>query len=347
MECYCIAMQHEVDKKKAVQADFDAAHLEVTFYDGINGREPLTKEHQELLSVYGKTVGHPSVVGCSLSHYTLWSQLAKRQAPPKYTLICESDVTISADFVERLDACLDETSAPFDVLYVGNKNFFPDDQSVFRRLCAMLLFGNKPRTKQISETRYIPDITLATHCYLVTPTGIDKLLTALKHKLGEHVDQLMLRAGGELRLQAVFPPLAHQRSAEVSASNIASSDTFPVSLNYAMNKEMSNGFSASYYMNCPIAEIWGFPLNFWTAVFLIIGIIALWYGVPLWYLFLGFIVCVSLDVIAAWVMGLNTSQKKMYLISTLFTLLLPTLIFASYHETQDIIDEDALYNDTA
>ena len=346
MECYCIAMHHEVEKKKAVQADFDSAGLRVQFYDGVNGREPLSKEHEALLSVYGKTVGHPSVVGCSLSHYTLWSQLSKRTTPPKYTLICESDVTFSSDFVDRLDNCLAETDAPFDVLYVGNKNFFPDDQGLFRRLCAMLLFGNKPRTKQISETRYLPDITLATHCYIVTPEGINKLLTNLKYKLGEHVDQLMLRAGGSLQLQAVFPPLAHQRSPETSASNIASSDTFPVSLNYAMNKEMPNGFSASYYMNCPIAEIWGFPLNFWTAVFLIIGIIALWYGVPLWYLFIGFIICVSLDVVAAWVMGLNTSQKKMYLISTLFTLLLPTLAFASYFETQDIIDEDTLYHNS-
>lgn len=330
----------KLKKKKLVEADFQAAGLNVTFYDGINGREPLSKEHEDLLSVYGKTVGHPSVVGCSLSHYTLWRELTKRERPPQYTLICESDVTFPPDFVERLDACLHESSTPFDVLYVGNKNFFPDDQSIFRRLCAMLLFGNKPRTKQISPTRYIPDITLATHCYIVTPTGLEKLLTALKYKLGEHVDQLMLRAGGALQLQAVFPPLAHQRSPEISASNIASSDTFPVTLNHAMNKEMPNGFSASYYMNCPIAEIWGFPLNFWTAVFLIIGIIALWYGLPLWYLFIGFIICVSLDVIAASVMGLNTTQKKMYLVSTLFTLLLPTLLFASYHETQNIIDDE-------
>lgn len=333
MESYCIAMQHEMVKKRQVTADFTAAGMSVSFFDGVNGREPLSKENENLLSLYGKAMGHPSVVGCSLSHYLLWCELAERKNPPAYTLICESDVTFGKDFKQELDECLAETDEPFDVLYVGNKNFFPDDCSLFRRLCAMLIFGNKPRTKRISETRYIPDISLATHCYIVTPEGIRRLLEGLKNKLGEHVDHLMLRVSN-LRLQAVFPPLAEQRSIEVSASNIASSDTFPVSLNHALNVDIKHGFSASYYMNCPIAEVWGFPLNLWTAVFLIVGVIALLFDVPLTHIILGFIICVLLDVVAAHIMGLNSNQKKIYLLSSLFTLILPTLLYSSYVETE-------------
>lgn len=333
MESYCIAMQHETAKKREVAADFEAAGMSVSFFDGVNGREPLSKENEKLLSLYGKAMGHPSVIGCSLSHYLLWCELSQRTDPPPYTLICESDVTFASDFQQKVHECLEETDEPFDVLYVGNKNFFPDDRSLFRRLCAMLIFGNKPRTKRISQTRFIPDISLATHCYIVTPEGIKRLLEGLKNRLGEHVDHLMLRVS-DLRLQAVFPPLAEQRDIQVSASNIASSDTFPVSLNHALNVDIKNGFSASYYMNCPIAEVWGFPLNLWTAVFLIVGIIALLLKVPLAYIILAFIICVLLDILAAQIMGLHSNQKKIYLVSTLFTLMLPTLLYSSYVETE-------------
>lgn len=334
MDNYCIAMESESEKKRQVKADFDAAGLKVKFFDGVNGREPLSKENEQLLSLYGKAFGHPSVVGCALSHYRLWCEISERTDAAPYSLICESDVTFAPDFKEKIESCLAETDESFDILYAGSKNFCPEDRSIFRRLCNIFLYGNRqPQTKRISETRYIPDMTFATHCYIVTQEGAKKLIEGLRSRLGEHVDHLMLRVDG-LRIQAVYPPLAEQRSLETSASNIATTNTFPISLNHAMNVDIKNGFSASYYMNCPVAEIWGFPINFWTLAFLIVGLIALLCDIPLIYIIFAFIASVLLDIVAAKVMHLNSSQKKLYLVSALFMTLLPTLLYTAYTETE-------------
>lgn len=310
METYCIAMQRETLQRQRVQQMFDDQDIPFRFFDAVDGRAGICKEYTNLLHPLARSFGHPSVVGCGLSHYLLWQHLhaiaTARGDDKAQFMICESDVLIPDSFKSRLQDCLQETASDFDVLLVGNRNFTPNDYSWGRKVCNVLFCGNKTCI-QLSATRYQPDIALALHCYIVSVKGLERLLKSVSSKLGWHIDHL-LQNSHNLRIQAVYPPLASQ--CNVVHSSIADKTTFPVTLNYLLDQPVENGFSLSYWMNCPIGQIGGVPLNLWILLFLFVALVLCLCQVSTTSIILGFLTLACMDI--GWSLSLNGTSNHAY-----------------------------------
>jgi len=321
---FCIAMSSETERRAHVTEQFEKAGLQLDFFDAIDGRKEIPPNVALHLNEYGRLVGHPSVIGCALSHLALWQQILDE--PGELFFVCESDVELVDNFKSKLKSCLAETDEPFDILYVGSRYFDPSNKSLMRSMYSRYMFRND-MTRKISSTRYFPDFALASHAYLITKEGARQYLKALSGNVGLQIDFLMQMVRG-VRAQAVWPPLAKQHEELNEKSSMFSSASFPQCVNLSCNKSNENEFSPSYWLSCPIAAIGNQPINFWTSIFLALGTIFLYGGLSILLIvaivvFLimldAYITMVALDKIPAfdfanlaWVMGLVITPTLIY-----------------------------------
>lgn len=320
-QTYCIAMQKEKEQRQRVQCMFDKQNIPFAFFDGIDGRNELSHEYMALLHPMARLFGHPSVIGCALSHFLLWKTLQGKKECD-YFLICESDIEIPVSFTDKLQACLEESTNDFDILLIGNRNFDPADSSWVRKSCNRLFCGNKIG-RQLSTSRYIPDIALATHCYMVNGKGLNRLIDYVSSKLGWHIDHI-IQNSQSLRIEAVYPPLASQYSG--MTSSIAETGEFPATLNYLFDTPIENGFSLSYWLNCPIAQICGIPLNLWTLIFICCALIILFCQIPVISVLVFCVTIISVDYICASILTNATSYKCSQLMTVFSVLSIPWIV---------------------
>lgn len=306
IKTYCIAMERETNQRSRVSVMFAQQQVPFEFFDGIDGRAPLTETQTKALHPLARWIGHPSVIGCGLSHFTLWQNLLQQNDDDDTLyMICESDVVLCKDFPQKLRACLAEAPIDFDILFVGNRNFSPS-RMTSNNILFNILFGSNKECRRLSQSRYQPDICLTTHCYIVTRHGLAALIAATDSKLGWHIDHLVQNSS--VRVEAVFPPLAEQNDQE--QSSIADKNQFPVSLNHYLDVPVENGFSAAYWMNCPIGQVGSIPLNFWVLFVLLVVLLLCFVQVP-WISIVAVLGAVCLfDV--GWVCSKSNLTKRTY-----------------------------------
>lgn len=320
-ETFCIALDREVERKRLISEDFEREGMDVTFFRAIDGRAPLSAEHRAMLNPVLYRVAHPSVLGCALSHMDLWHHLQTR--PGNLFLVFESDARLESNFKDHLQQCLNETDEPFDVLFIGNKDFDPLNNTIVRKAYAKLIYSGK-KVQRLSRTRYIPDVTLGAHAYVVTKAGAAKLLEKAKEKMGQHIDLVMQNIRG-IMVQSVYPSLVAQRGDDTSMTSIRH---FPRSLNTIMNKKRENSFTFMYYMSCPVAQICGQPINGWTAVFVALGLTILVNKSPLVLVFALLIFLFLLDtVVMMWSFDAEPDMDAYYFAWISFLILLPTIFY--------------------
>ena len=105
-------------------------------------------------------------IGCYLSHYYLYQEIARKYNHTGYTVIFEDDFIIDADFEKNLTEGLHRfQEKPFDILYLANSsdNIGPKTD-------------NQPFCYLDSQKNL-----WGTHAYLVNNSSIDKLIQETKH----------------------------------------------------------------------------------------------------------------------------------------------------------------------
>lgn len=332
MKSFCIAMEHETARRAFVEREFAQCGMDVEFFTGVDGRKSLTKEQRSYLSIFARYFGHPSVVGCGMSHVMLWEKIL-RITDEELFFICESDVKLEDSFSKRLQDCMQETDEPFDVLFVGNKNFYPDDKSLARKVFASMLFSGK--MKQLSATRFVPDISMATHAYIITKEGARKLLEKVRGRIGEHIDFLIQHVGG-MQLQSVYPPLARQQTCTSQGSSMFSKHKFPQTFNHIMDTGHEDGFTPTYWLSCPVAQVFDQPINFWTLIYLIIGVLCAYFSIPILFILVILIAVVLGDtLIMQSGFKLHSSQDPAYILWVITILILPTLLLKARRHLKD------------
>jgi len=121
-----------------------------------------------------------SVMGCALSHLTLWEKLANDKLAKSY-LIMEDDVVLFDRWILRWMTAAKHIPADADVIYLGgilppNKAGFPQVaekvNEYFGRVAPNTLYSSTPR-------RYFH---FCNYAYVLTQSGARKLITLVKEK---------------------------------------------------------------------------------------------------------------------------------------------------------------------
>jgi predicted O-methyltransferase YrrM len=103
---YCINLARRADRRRRAAAQFEAAGLDVTFFEATDGAG----------------VSHPGAVsngqaGCCASH--LAALRAARERGSRHVLMFEDDIELAPDFQRELAISLARCPASFDLCYVG------------------------------------------------------------------------------------------------------------------------------------------------------------------------------------------------------------------------------------
>jgi len=183
---------------------------------------------QRLPAVYGKTlskedlcrnvtaIAHnfctPGIIGCYLSHRLFWQKTAASDTP--YQIVLEDDVIVSDDFLQRVQALIDElqenqeTRDKWDVLLLGALGcVHPDGKHGLNRISALVAGGGR-KPKRVSTHVHIPRRPFGTHAYVLTKGGAKKLIHHAWIVNG-HVD-VVAWGVRDLCIVACHPMLAHQ-----------------------------------------------------------------------------------------------------------------------------------------
>ncbi|XP_058997484.1 inactive glycosyltransferase 25 family member 3 isoform X4 [Mustela lutreola] len=81
-------------------------------------------------------------VGCFLSHYSIWEEVAARGLAQ--VLVFEDDVRFESNFRGRLEQLMEEVEAeklPWDLIYLGRKQVNPEEEAAVERLPHLVVAG--------------------------------------------------------------------------------------------------------------------------------------------------------------------------------------------------------------
>ena len=179
------------------------------------------------------------------------------------------------DQLEKFDKIFPTVPKDFYILYLGC-HLGCDIKKEYSFEYSVVSLINKFRKKvvAVNENVFTPASPLATHSYVLSNKGAKHLLAYFsKNKIQAHVDMQILEPIYKVPSYAINPVLAKQRVLDINLSN-NTPNKYPAILNeYFSNFIDSDNTPMSYKLSVPGAEISGTPVNMYTAVFFIIGLI--------------------------------------------------------------------------
>jgi GR25 family glycosyltransferase involved in LPS biosynthesis len=262
---YVINLLHEDKRWKNVEIELKKTGiLNYNRIDGVYGKNLSKKDIKIATTSFCKNFCTLSSIGCALSHIKTWKEIEKRN--DDLALILEDDVVFESDFKIELKKKLIKVPKDFDILYVGcavgcvSKNKFD-----FRTL-----FFNKKDYKKVNNDIYVPRVPLALHGYIVSRSGVKKLLKMIK-KINGHIDIEILNKRDNLNIYASDPLLIYQNVSTDTSSNVSS--TYPIIMNRLLeNIQDTHRIPYSYVLSIPMYEICFIPINGYNIILLLLGI---------------------------------------------------------------------------
>ena len=200
------------DQKRmdGVKKSLGAEGVKFERIDAVLGKALSAEERKALVTVLGRLLMTPGMVGCFLSHVKCWQLCVKQKAP---LIVFEDDVVVSPEFGSKLSAAMENLPDDWDVLMLGALGAISPKYYHINFLHAVLAGGLRwPRWH--STDVHEPMRPFGTHAYVVSPRGAAKLLQKCP-KVNYHVDVVMwgLRS---LRLYAIHPLVAKQTHADTT-----------------------------------------------------------------------------------------------------------------------------------
>jgi len=181
---YCINLERSVDRRRNAQEQFEREGLDVEFFKASDGK--LMAPENIFIS--------KSEWGCADSHVRIWRDIISNEY--ETALVFEDDITLSTDFVPKLDQILQELPPDWDFVNIGADS--------------TLSISLRKHSKNIHVGK-----SLLTHAYLIR-------LTCARKWAG--MDPAHLKDGGVDSFIANYPsnnlfvsePIARQKAALVS-----------------------------------------------------------------------------------------------------------------------------------
>jgi len=195
---FVINLDRRPDRWELFKKNHSQLHPMVTRVSAVDGRKiQLTPEIAHMFRD-NKFKSMKGVMGCALSHYNLWKQLANSNDEAYF--IMEDDAKCSPDFFEKFNQSMKRVPSDFEILYVGG--LIPQNQKLHNFLAEPIneCVGRiKEHDRLGIFGRIFPYTTMA---YCITNQGAKKLLQIVaKYKITRPVDWFMAEHAGQLMKQ--------------------------------------------------------------------------------------------------------------------------------------------------
>jgi GR25 family glycosyltransferase involved in LPS biosynthesis len=159
-------------------------HLNPTLFMGTNGQTINNNVIQKYTTPFYSMFGPKSAIGCAISHISVWKDFLKSNE--KYAIIFEDDVIFNSNkFKEKILSYLSHTPENFDILYLGC--FGSNPKNTFFNLI-MNILNKSCKFSQINKHIIKPKVALATHAYILSKSGANKLIHYLNGHIHNHID---------------------------------------------------------------------------------------------------------------------------------------------------------------
>lgn len=215
MDIYVINLDKSSDRLEKISRRLYILGYQFNRFPAVDGKK-LTDEEIEKHTTWTcrNLLCNRSVIGCALSHYTLWKNIASDPTKDDntITMILEDDVLIPDDFREKLGTVLEEINSSnlsdiVDIVYLYcagdcQESFDGSAISLFGKF-STLRFGKtcpvniKPGSKM--RKAHFP---LTFTGYLITKRGAKKAIASINDSISYHIDYQLASTGNLVTLSA-------------------------------------------------------------------------------------------------------------------------------------------------
>lgn len=204
-KAFVINLDRRIDRYKLFQKNHPFLHAHVERISAVDGKKiELTSELVHLFrnNTFKWMKG---VMGCALSHYNLWKQLA--DSKDSEYLILEDDVKCTPDFLAKFSDIFQHIPKDADLLYLGG--VLPQNLDAYKT-CV------EPVNKYIGKLKDNPYcgttnsfFHFGTYCYVLTNSGAKKIISIIK-KIGisHGIDIMLGNFVNEMKIYVSLPLVA-------------------------------------------------------------------------------------------------------------------------------------------
>lgn len=265
---FIINLDRSRTRLERMHRQMKAQGIEYERFPAVDGAKLTAQELAAVATPFCRRFCTNSTIGCALSHIGVWRTAAERGLDR--VLVMEDDAQLVPDFKEGVARALRDVPKDFDVLLLGCVYLCDKNRkySLGHSLTRFAAPGKLRDDRRTWGSVFVPEFFGGAHCYVASAKGCAKLLKLIP-RANYHIDMDMNHH--EINLYAVSPDLAFQGN--LSESTIASFG-FPRTLTPLLDCiKDSKRIPTSYYLAAPWAQAGGIRINFWVALFLLIGLL--------------------------------------------------------------------------
>ena len=243
MKTFVINMDTPNGQVRLKQMKIECATAGLSF-ERIVGVDGMNSPMLDKVSQVCQTFCAPSMIGCALSHLTVWQRIVDDELDA--ALIFEDDARLVPNFNEKLSMAVSSVPSDYHVLLLGCFMCSP----ILQRLAGYSLKTDHSEEKN-QYTRRI-SVFGGLHAYVVSQAGARYLLDKIKN-VHYHIDVQLNNMKG-LKMYTTIESLAEQGEGNATSSNVHVA--FPGSVNTLFSKiKVSNGMTLDFFANTAIFRL--------------------------------------------------------------------------------------------
>ena len=270
---FVINLKERDDRWEQIRLDFLDTQLELTRWNAINGKKLTDKEFANLTTSTCKNICSPSMVGCWLSHYTLWKHIVNNKI--SRALILEDDAYPLKNFKKQLLKLWKQIPQDWDMVYLGCYGSCENTTAI--NMCLKMVHTQE--NVYINKNVIRPGFPIGAHAYMLSLKGAKKLINhpAFKDcRARYHIDYILTKhvlTDPTFKVYSFTPPLILQHTeTDYSDNRITSHEMFDVITNKIVPGEYQ---SLESMLNTQLIfhKSFNVGFTFYTIILLIIAFI--------------------------------------------------------------------------
>ena len=247
---YVINLDHRKDRWNNIQKDFKDIGLHLQRWNAIYGKNLSDDEISKLTTWKCNQFCTYGMIGCWLSHYTLWQYIVKNNLDN--VLILEDDATPNTKTYKDIDRILAKLPENYDLVYLGYVDTCDYLPMIFQDSVSNKIYN---MNKTLNGEYLIPCDPLCLHAYLLSNAGARKLINYTElQKINDPIDtalsQLFKQKRNDFNVYKVKTPLIDQVHI-VENSDLVKTQ-YPILTSILLKIKISDSFDLGYYLQCPI-----------------------------------------------------------------------------------------------
>lgn len=189
---FVINLEHRKDRWNRIQKNFNGTNLKLNRWNGVYGKKLDEKQIKEITTTFCNNFCSYGMIGCWLSHYSLWAHIVKNKL--NNVLILEDDAIPVNNFNKKFGNIWENLSKSsdipknYDIIYIGCCGSCDNSSN---NLLTFIGIHNKDiyvNRKKVDDVM-IPGFPLGCHAYIISYKGAKKLVDNKEwDKVKYHID---------------------------------------------------------------------------------------------------------------------------------------------------------------